>query len=150
VRTLATLKKEISSSTPTYTRASTSEAQMSDTVNFAPVSPTSKVYIRSWFYARLLGNTTLAVDDQAGSLAIKASDGTVWVTRSTITFGDANRVQVAANVITWQNISYQSMDASGWRQLGNGLLSLRLYGNPNYPNLTLEQYLFTVEFEEFE
>lgn len=146
---LQLLKREILVSSATYTRAATSEALMSDTLNFTPVSPTSKIYMRAWTYCRLLGNTTLAVDDQAGTLVIKTIDASsVYNARQQVVLGDANRVQVAANVIIWENLHFPTMNISTPRG-PTGLVSIRMYGNANYANLTLESYSLICEVEEW-
>ncbi len=150
LRTVATLKKQQVNSSTLYTRSATSEAILSDALVFTPVSETSKIYVSAHTYVRLTGSS-LAVDDQAATIALKNYDGAAYQPRHQLTWGDANRVQVAPSVIVWMNQSFPTIDVP--RAVGGAndkLVLVRLYGNPNYPNLTLEAFNLLCTFEEWE
>jgi hypothetical protein len=147
VRTVATLKRQQLISSTLYSRSATSEAILSDALMYVPVSLTSEVWVTAYTYVRLTGSS-LAVDDQAATIALKSFDGAAYQPRHQLTWGDANRVTVAPSVIVWMNQAFPTTYFP--RAASNNNVYARLYGNPNYANLTLEAFNLLVIFDEIE
>jgi hypothetical protein len=132
-----------------YPRTTTTEGPLTDSFAYVPKSPTSIVYVQAHCEPSLT-SVSAAHDDYRGRLVLKYYDtASTQVVMNTILVGASNQVTVQANRAEYFNIVTPWAFASRRTDLPTQIY-VRLYGNPDYANLTLDCSGWSCAFEEIE
>jgi hypothetical protein len=143
------LNKEYQASAVSYPRTTTTEGPLTDSFAYVPKSPTSIVYVQAHCEPSLT-SVSAAHDDYRGRLVLKYYDtASTQVVMNTILVGASNQVTVQANRAEYFNIVTPWAFASRRTDLPTQIY-VRLYGNPDYANLTLDCSGWSCAFEEIE